>query len=207
MAAETAATPLVPTLLVPTLHTSRLRLTPFDAQADRALLFPIVADPEVMRFLEVEPLRELTDVDALLADYAQRVATGDKYVWAVRPAAAAQGEAALLGACTFELDRSRRRAEVGYYLARRWWGQGLGKEAVRAVVDFGFGAQGLNRIEALAYAENSGSLALLRALGFRQEGYLREHAWEKGRYWDDVIFALLRREWEQQGVECSAQQV
>lgn len=203
MAAETAATPLVPTL-----HTSRLRLTPFDAQADRALLFPIVADPEVMRFLEVEPLRELTDVDALLADYEQRVATGDKYVWAIRLARAAQGEDALLGACTFELDRNRRRAEVGYYLARRCWGQGFGKEAVRAIIDFGFGTQALNRIEALAYAENSGSLALLRALGFQQEGYLREHAWEKGRYWDDVIFALLRREWEQQGgVECSAQQV
>lgn len=180
--------------VVPTLHTPRLRLTPFNPAADRAAYFALLADPEVVKYLDLDPFTHIEEADDLLAVIGQRVATGDTFYWAMRPRSTESDS--LLGGCNLTIDRSRRRAEIGYYIARPWWGQGLGKETVRAVIDFGFREQGLNRIEALAYAENLASHALLRSLGFQQEGLMREHAWEHGRYWDDAIFGLLRREWE-----------
>lgn len=182
---------------VPTLTTPRLRLTPLDAVDDLEAYFHLVADPEVALYIGIEPLTALAEADKLLAGFARAVANGSEFHWGVRPLDPADNT--LLGSVNLQWNRPRRRAETGYYFARRYWGQGYGKEALAAVLDFGFGALGLNRIEAMVYPENVASSALLRSLGFQQEAYLREHAWEKGRYWDDLIFGLLRREWEAGG--------
>ncbi|MGL4647830.1 MAG: GNAT family N-acetyltransferase [Caldilineaceae bacterium] len=186
--------PALPTYAMPTLTTTRLRLTSLWPETDRDAYFHMLADAEVVRYLDLDPMTTVSEADELLESLAQRIATGDNFHWAMRPRSP-DGNG-LIGSCNLTIDRGRRRAELGYYLARPWWGQGLGKEAAQAVVDFGFLEQGLNRIEAIAYAENLGSHALLRSVGFQQEGVLREHAWEHGRYWDDMMFGLLRREWE-----------
>jgi RimJ/RimL family protein N-acetyltransferase len=45
-------------------------------------------------------------------------------------------------------------------------------------------------------AENVAAAALFRRLGFRQEGHFVEHVWFKGAWGSELLFALLRREWE-----------
>ena len=67
-------------------------------------------------------------------------------------------------------DRMDERAELGYSLGSAFWQQGYGSEAVQAVMDYGFDRVGLHRIEAVCDCENQASAALLRHLGFRQEG-------------------------------------
>ena len=93
-------------------------------------------------------------------------------------------------------SHNHRRAEAGYDLAQAYWGQGIAKEALRAILTFGFERMNLHRIYAGTIADNHESVRLLEGLGFTREGTLREHSWEDdGTFHDSARYGLLAREW------------
>jgi len=105
----------------------------------------------------------------------------------------------LIGTCGFHhWDQSRRRAEVSYDLSPRYWGQGYMREALQAVLRYGFEKMRLHRIEALVDPRDTRSQNLLYGLGFKMEGVLRDHDFIKDRFQDDMVFALLEGEWKKQ---------
>ena len=57
-------------------------------------------------------------------------------------------------------------ANIAFYLARPYWGQGLATEAGKAFIDFGFNTLGLSRIEAGINANNQASIRVIQKLGF-----------------------------------------
>ena len=69
-------------------------------------------------------------------------------------------------------------------------------EALRTVIQNGFGRMGLNRIDALVYTENDRSILLLQRLGFQEEGILRDFFYLNGRFYDHYLLSLLQREWK-----------
>lgn len=88
-----------------------------------------------------------------------------------------------------------RQGSIGYWIDRGRAGQGLTGEAVRLVLEHGFGDAGLHRVEALVHPDNAPSLSLLRRLGFRDEG-LRERAlWVRGAWRGHLVLALTEEEW------------
>ena len=92
-------------------------------------------------------------------------------------------------------DQYHRRAEAGYGLAHAYWGHGIGSEALRAIVRFGFEQLNLNRIFARTIADNHESVRLLERLGFQHEGTFRQHSWEDdGTFHDSAMYGLLREE-------------
>ena len=159
---------------------------------DAHALLSLYGDPEVMRYVgqDVSPgvahLREkLTrDLDA------QR--RGESARWVMTFPGQLQG-VGYLG--LFQWSQRERRAELGYLLSRPLWGQGLMKEVLPHVVHFGFTTMRLHRIEARVDPRNTGSVRLLRGLGFRQEGLLRDAALSEGRYCDTALMGLLEDEW------------
>ncbi|WP_337032635.1 GNAT family protein [Paenibacillus illinoisensis] len=52
----------------------------------------------------------------------------------------------------------------------------------------------LNKMEAKVEPKNEASIGLLHKLGFQQEGLLRQHEFEKGRYIDLGVFSKLKSE-------------
>ena len=87
-------------------------------------------------------------------------------------------------------------AEIGYELDPAYWGNGYATEAARVMVHFGFTELKLHRVTATCIAENEASARVLRKLGMQQEGRLREKEWFKGRWWDVLLFSVLKQEWE-----------
>ena len=81
--------------------------------------------------------------------------------------------------------------ELGFGLVHRVQGRGLMSEAVRAVCDYAFGLLGLHRVQANHLPENHRSAAVLRRVGFAQEGLARELVLIDGRWRDHVLTALL----------------
>ena len=81
--------------------------------------------------------------------------------FAAVPAAAPQ----VIGCVSLRIKREDQRAELGYWLGRPYWGQGYCTEAVRAVLDFGFGQLGLNRIFACHFARNPASGRVMQKAG------------------------------------------
>ena len=64
-------------------------------------------------------------------------------------------------------------------------------EAVEAMLDHGFGAMGLRRIEAIAAPANTASAALLQRRGFQREAVLRDYYYRDGAFFDHHLFACL----------------
>jgi RimJ/RimL family protein N-acetyltransferase len=89
-----------------------------------------------------------------------------------------------------------RQCEIGFTLAPQYQGRGYATEAVRLLLAYLFTARGKHRITAYCDPRNTASAALLERLGMRREGHLRESTWAKGEWTDDLVYGLLRDEWQ-----------
>jgi RimJ/RimL family protein N-acetyltransferase len=87
------------------------------------------------------------------------------------------------------------RADIGYWIGRRHWEKGYGKEAVRLMLHFAFETLRLNRICAKVLVGNERSIRLLGALGFKKEGTAREEVFHMGKFMDDDSFGIVRSEY------------
>lgn len=106
-----------------------------------------------------------------------------------------KGLAKLIGDLYFKMDDAGKQAELGYTFDPQFQGQGLATEATKALLEHAFRVVGLHRIYAITDPRHTRSVALMRRLGMRQEAHFRENLWFKGAWADDVVYAILEREW------------
>ena len=174
-------------MTAPVLTTADHILTPL-AAADRADLFAHLSDPGTVEHMDIAPLADLDEADAIIAWASGLDAAGDGVRWAIRDRAGR-----FVGTAGFNaLVRERAsRGEIAYDVVAARRRSGVMTEVLPAVLDHGFRALGLRRIEAMVTPGNTASGALLRRFGFRLEGTLRDHAYWKGRFWDQQLFARL----------------
>jgi RimJ/RimL family protein N-acetyltransferase len=100
------------------------------------------------------------------------------------------------GAGFSELDGRNRSAEVGLFIGLpELWDQGLGRDALVAMVRFGFEQMNLHRIYLRVFAENKRAVHLYEAVGFQHEGHWRQAEFRDGRYHDLLWMGMLRDEW------------
>jgi [ribosomal protein S5]-alanine N-acetyltransferase len=114
---------------------------------------------------------------------------GRQVHWAIRTA-----EEALIGACGFDGFQvgESHLAEVGYWLAKPFWGRGIMTAVVRRICQHAFAEFGLVKITAHVFAHNPASAHVLEKCGFQEEGFLRKHFRKDGRFIDARLFGLLR---------------
>lgn len=108
--------------------------------------------------------------------------------WAIR-----NSEGMLIGGIGFsglELGKSHM-AEIGYWLAKPYWSQGIMTHAVNKVCEFAFREFQLVRITARVYDFNLGSARVLEKAGFQQEGFLRKHFKKDGKLFNGKLYAKL----------------
>jgi len=174
----------------PELLTERLRLralTPRDASA----VLAVVGDPEVTRYHSVPTLTTLAEAQAALERLGIALLARDAIRWAIE--LVEHGE--MIGTVgLLRFDFEHRHAEIGYEIARRWWGLGLTPEAAAAVIRYGFSVLGLHRIDAGVLPENDASVRVLQKLGFIEEGTRRDYLYSKGRFHSFRWFSLLETE-------------
>jgi len=78
----------------------------------------------------------------------------------------------LIGFCGLQPLPDTLEIEIGWWLARAWWGQGLATEAARTALRDGFERAGLQRIVSIAQPANTASVRIMQKLGMRFEGTL-----------------------------------
>lgn len=94
------------------------------------------------------------------------------------------------------IDRHNRQCRLSVVIGeKREWGNGFAGEALRATIEHAFTALGMNRIGAEIYAFNERSIRLFERLGFKREGTVRESVLKDGKFADEYVYGLLRREW------------
>lgn len=173
---------------LPTLLTPRLTLRPV-RMSDAADLYEYSRDPEVARHVLWDAHRSIHQTRAyiryLLRQY--RNAAPSTFAIALRDTGKVVGTIGFMW-----VQPENRSAEVGYSLSRAFWNQGYMSEALRAVVDFGFAQLGLNRIEAQHECDNPASGHVMQHAGMRHEGTLRQRLYNKGRFVDVELYAIVR---------------
>ena len=178
------------------LTTDRLVLREFE-ENDWPAVLEYQSDPQYLRYYAWTG-RTAEDVRAFVRHFIDW--QGEQPRRNFQFAVVLKGEGRLIGNCGIRTNPDRREADIGYELAHPHWGRGYATEAARAVLAFGFEELRLHRIWASCVLENAGSARVLEKLGMRREGHLREHEWMRGRWWDTLLYAILDREWQHQGM-------
>jgi diamine N-acetyltransferase len=103
----------------------------------------------------------------------------------------------LVGLCGLhKIDPRSHNAELGMMIGDPAdWGRGLGREAARLIVAYGFDTANLHRIWLEVYEDNDAARKIYERLGFLLEGTLREHGFREGRYWSLHYMGLLAHEY------------
>jgi ribosomal-protein-alanine N-acetyltransferase len=144
------------------IETQRLLLRPFSAE-DIDAFASLNADADVMRYIgDGKPMtKEQTEIrlKAVLDHWAQH---GFGLFTAIEKTG---GD--FVGFCGLKYLDTSSEIEVGYRLAKRFWGLGLATEAARASLHYGFETLGLDRIVAVVQPENAASCRVIEKIGLR----------------------------------------
>lgn len=98
----------------------------------------------------------------------------------------------LIGGCGFDGLCYGHRAEIGYWLAKPYWGQGIMTDVVRSICQYANEEWKLVRITAHVFDFNIASARVLEKNGFEFEGLLRKHHKKDGKFLNSKLYALVK---------------
>ena len=176
---------------MPTLETERLILRRI-AMRDAKDIFAYSKDAEVARHVLWSAQKDVSEARDYCRFMMKRYRSDLPSSWGIIQKQTNQ----LVGTIGY-MDYSEDNAsvEVGYSLARRRWNRGYMTEALAEVLRFSFEELGVHRVEAQHEVENAASGAVMRKCGMRKEGTLRGRLYNKGRYVDVDLYAMLREDY------------
>ena len=91
----------------------------------------------------------------------------------------------------FKYGFNSHKDEIGYWLMRPLWGQGLMTEVIAKFVEHCFQDEKVKRLEAPIFEFNKGSARVLEKNGFELEERLRKAYFKKGVYYDALLYTKL----------------
>jgi RimJ/RimL family protein N-acetyltransferase len=150
-----------------TLETERLRLRRAALEDAEAIFTEYAQDPEVTKYLTWRPHRSIGTVYEFLHMAIDAWETGRAFQWAILR----KDDARLMGMIGWRVDG--HKLEMGYALARAYWGKGYMTEAVTALIAWALKQDDIHRVWAVCDVENGASARVMEKAGMRREGILR----------------------------------
>ena len=176
--------------VIPELETERLLLRQVIIDDLEQWAKGVFADPDAMRYMPKREMTPLARAERAMNNFNRYWTQHGLGAWGVIDKKNGQ----FLGSCYLEPpeDSGTGDVELGYDLAKPFWGQGIATEAARAAVRFSFENNNLERIVAIVVPENIGSWRVLEHIGFIYE--------KKAHIYDvDVVYYAITREQFQPG--------
>jgi len=150
-------------------ETTRLYLRPPTVEDAAAIFQQYAQDAEVTKYMTWRP----HDTVQTTREFLERCLTGweneTAFPWAITRKDGQQ----IMG--MIELRPKVFKAEIGYVLARAYWGRGLMAEAAQTVVEWALAQPNIYRVWAVCDVDNPASARVLEKIGMQREGLLRRH--------------------------------
>ena len=173
---------------MPTLETPRLILRRI-AMRDAKDIFAYSSDVEVARHVLWSAQRSIAEARDYCRYMLRRYRADEPSSWGIIEKETER----LVGTIGYmAYSEENASVEIGYSLARWCWNKGYASEALARVIDYTFGAMDINRIEAQHELDNPASGRVMEKCGMRREGVLRQRLYNKGRFVDVALWAVLR---------------
>ena len=176
---------------MPRLETPRLILRRLEMR-DAPDLFDYSRDPQVAKHVLWDAQTSVSEARAYVRYMLSRYRAGEPASWGIEEKETGR-VVGTIGYMWYQRDNNA--CEVGYSLVRRRWNRGYMTEALAEVLRFSFEELGVHRVEAQHEVENAASGAVMRKCGMRKEGTLRGRLYNKGRYVDVDLYAMLREDY------------
>lgn len=174
----------------PVLSTARLILRK-PLQRDAPALLAVTQDEAVMQYYGMAPFASKAEALGEIGWFNKIFTQSEGIRWVITE----KGAGKYIGDIGFNnYTIAHARAEIGFKLAQAFWHQGFMTEALEPVLNYGFTAMQLNRIEAVVDPENAACLGALKKAGFVAEGVLREYERETKGFVDLVMLSLLKKD-------------
>jgi ribosomal-protein-alanine N-acetyltransferase len=150
-----------------TLETKRLRLRRPALQDAEDIFRRYAQDPEVTKYLTWRPNRNIRETRDFLAACLRALDEGKSFHWVIERRA----DDELLGMITARVDD--QKWELGYVLARSYWGRGYMTEALKGLVDWALRQKDIYRVWSVCDVDNLASARVMEKAGMKREGILR----------------------------------
>lgn len=159
---------------------------------DAESLFKVWSNDAVTEYMNIDSMTEVSDAENMINFFI----VADSSNEANRMGIFLKGnEKDAIGSCGFNyIDFENDRAEIGYELHSDYWRKGYMKEALTALINYGFETFSFNRIEAKVDVKNVASQRLLEKMLFESEGVLREYEKQKNEYNDIMMYSILNKD-------------
>lgn len=172
----------------PVLPTPRLILRALQP-SDLNDLYEYASDPQIDQYVPWEHYRNIEEARENLNDFLEEYEKDGLGAWGIEHRA----DRKLIGIINTSIPhRIHRRVEVGYTIARAYWGQGYATEALQALIQFGFEKMDLLRIEAIILPQNKSSAKVLLKAGMQFEGLLHHYQVWRGQPRDIEMYAIVK---------------
>ncbi|WP_396193951.1 GNAT family N-acetyltransferase [Flavobacterium sp.] len=171
------------------LETERLLLRRID-QNDVEGVLALRGNPDIMKYIPRPLAKTKEEALAHIAMIEEKIENNTGINWGIT----VKGSDKIIGIIGhYRIQPENHRAEIGYMLLPEYNGKGYITEAIKAVVEYGFEQMNLHSIEAVIDPGNTASEKVLQKNGFVKEAHILENELWDGKFWDTVIYSLLRR--------------
>jgi ribosomal-protein-alanine N-acetyltransferase len=162
-------------------------------ESDAQALLAMLTTEEVAEFVSPLP-RTVDGFSGFIVEARHERTLGSSFCFAVVP----DGYEDAMGLFQVrQLETGFGSAEWGFAIGSPFWGSGLFLAGANAVIDFSFGVVGVHRLEARSIVSNGRGNAALRKVGAVQEGILRRSFQRDGRYFDQILWSIVKDDWRQ----------
>jgi ribosomal-protein-alanine N-acetyltransferase len=173
----------------PEITTARLLLRRITNE-DAGEIFSMRSNEDVMKYLDRPRAQCMRDAEAYIEIVNKSLDLNDGILWGI---ALKEDRGRLIGYIGYwRMKKEHYRAEIGYMLDPAFWRKGIMREAMLAVLDYGFDVIHLHSIEANINPGNSASAGILEATGFVKEAHFKEDFFFDGTFRDTVIYSRLK---------------
>lgn len=175
----------------PMLHTQRLDLVKILPE-HASDMYEYSSDPDVTKYLTWSCHSSLKETERYIKLLQKKYTSGVFNDWGLIHRESGK----FIGTCGFtSFDYEKNTAEVGYVLARPFWGMGLAAEAARCVMEFGFENFYLDGFCAKCMEGNDASMRVMKKVGMGFEGIYKNGMFIKGSYKTIIVYSVTKEKY------------
>lgn len=177
------------TLDYSTIKTERLLLRQF-VDSDLDNVYKGLSDPEIIKYYGVS-YKTLEDTKNQMKFFADLESEGTGIWWAV----CSLDNKTFYGAGGLNsLCKEHKKAEIGFWLLKEFWGQGIMTEVMPIICNYGFDCLGLHRIEGIVESDNLNCKNAMKKLDFNHEGTMKDCEIKNGKFISLDIYAKIKND-------------
>jgi len=180
-----------------TIETERLLLRKYTLNDAESMYNNWGGYEECFEYLPWEPCASVNEAEERIKMWIELYKDNTFYQWCI---GLKENKGSIGFINLHNIDEDNLSAETTYILSPNYWNRGIMTEALRAVLEYGFGVMGLNRISADYFSGNDGSQKVMIKNNMTYEGTFRERYCKSGVFYDSIQYAVLKKDWEQKNI-------